>query len=889
MTLAITALALSRIVDFGTGEVHLHLDPSIDRLLPQEDEGKKFYDHVRNVFGSDETLLIALISEDVFTTDVLESVVRITERIEEIDGVHHVVSLSTALNIRSSDEDLEIEPFLTQIPEDPEGLMRIRREALENPIYSGNLVSADGRATALFVYFVDMPEREFAARGIDAAIARIAEEERGRAEVRITGQPHIKVATSQQLLADLRRTIPLVLACGTILTFVFFRTLRGGLAAVLTVSMSMLWTFGFIAWTGRGLNLVTTIVPPLILTIGFAYAVHIISAYYEALRGEEEGPAMYRGLRHVALAVLLTGLTTMVGFLSLMVSPMSAVREFGFFSVVGIASAVIVSMTFTPAFLHALGVPKRRPEPPDVKWFNRGARRLARFDLERRRVVLAAGVLIAIAAVFGITRLQVTSNMIGNFREDSPIRRDFAAINQSLQGSNPFYVVVETEYRDAFTEPVNLRHLQELQAWLREQPEIGGTTSLVDYVRLINRGFHENDPAYLTIPENQNLTAQLLMFGSNREIRNFVDSGYRTANILVRSKAIDSVTILRLIDRIKTRLAQLPDHLHARVTGNTVLLTRTMDDIARAQVSSLALAFVVIYGILAILFTSFRVGLIALIPNALPVVVFFGMMGLSGVHLTVTTSLIACIVLGIAVDDSIHYLTRFNADSRRLASETEGTISALRSVLRPVTITTVVVCFGFLTLTFSELRNQVQFGALASATLAFAWLLDITLTPALCARLGIVSLWDVVTLDLGPDAQTAIPLFRGLTRAQARIVALVASLHASPTGQRILTAGEPGDDMYVVIDGELVATVQRQDQRVELGRLRRGDTFGEVALFHGKRTADVDAITDVRLLQLSRASLERLGRRYPRIALKVTRNLSEILADRLASGTQRIR
>ena len=313
-------------------------------------------------------------------------------------------------------------------------------------------------------------------------------------------------------------------------------------------------------------------------------------------------------------------------------------------------------------------------------------------------MVLAAGALVAIAAVFGITRLQVTSDMIGNFREDSPIRRDFAAINQSLQGSNPFYVVVETEYRDAFTEPVNLRHLQDLQAWLEEQPEIGGTTSLVDYVRLINRGFHENDPAYLSIPENQNLTAQLLMFGANREIRNFVDSRYRTANILVRSKAIDSVTILRLVDRIKTRLAQLPDHLHARVTGNTVLLTRTMDDIARAQVSSLALAFVVIYGILAILFTSFRVGLIALIPNALPVLVFFGAMGLSGIHLTVTTSLVACIVLGIAVDDSIHYLTRFNADSRRLASETEGTISALRSVLRPVTITTVVVCFGFLTL-----------------------------------------------------------------------------------------------------------------------------------------------------------------------------------------------
>jgi predicted RND superfamily exporter protein len=891
--LAITVFAISRIVDFRTGEVHLVFDPSLDRLLPEGDEGKKFYDHVRRVFGSDETLLVALIADDIFTTDVLRSVERMTRRIEEIDGVHHVVSLSTALNIRSVDEDLEIEPFLAQVPEDPSELEQIRQEAYANPIYAGNLVSRDGRATALFVYFVDMSEREFARRGIDAEIAKIAEEERGSAEVRITGPPHVKVATSQQLQSDLRRTTPLVIALSAVLSFAFFRTLAGVLVPQLTIAIAMLWTFGAIAWSGRGLNIVTTIVPPLVQVIGFAYTVHILSAYYEALRksarGDIEQPPMQAGLRQVALPVLLTGLTTLVGFLSLMLSPMSAIREFALFAAVGIASTVLTSLTFAPAVLNALRVPKHVSEPGDVKWFGRTAERLARFNLQHRRAVLMAGLMVAILAGIGISQIEVSSNMIEHFKEDNPVRQDFNAINDYLQGSNPFYIVVDTDYSDAFTEPVNLRQLRDLQDWLQEQPEIGGTTSLVDYVMLINRGFHENDPTYLAIPENQDLTAQLLMFGANNEIRNFVDSRYRTASILVRSKIIDSGSVARLIHRIETRLAELPDHLHATVTGNSVLLTRTLDDIARGQVESLTIAFVAIYAILALLFTSFRVGIIALIPNALPVAIFFGAMGLSGVGLTTTTSLIACIVLGIAVDDSIHYLAHFNADSKRLASESRGTISTLRSIARPVTITTVVICLGFLVLTLSELRNQVQFGALASLTLAFAWLLDITLTPALCSQLRIVSLWDVLTLDLGADPQTSIPLFRGLTHAQARIVALVASVLTFPRGQRILTAGEPGDEMYVVIEGELDVSLAHEEERVQIARLGRGEAVGEVALFHGKRTADVDAVSDVRLLQLSRASLQHLSQRHPRIALKVTQNLNEILAERLASGLPRMR
>jgi hypothetical protein len=320
-----------------------------------------------------------------------------------------------------------------------------------------------------------------------------------------------------------------------------------------------------------------------------------------------------------------------------------------------------------------------------------------------------------------------------------------------------------------------------------------------------------------------------------------------------------------------------------------VLVNKAIDDIARGQAQSLLVACISIYFILALLFASFRVGLIALIPNAVPVLVYFGIMGLADIPLNTVTGLVACIVLGIAVDDSIHYMTRFSEAARAHADERAGTIEALQSVGRPVTFTSIGLCLGFLVMATSNLRTFIHFGVLSSFTMFVAWLLDVTLTPALCSRMRIVNLWDVLTLDLGPDLQRTIPLLSGLRRSQARAVALMTNLQTFPAGHSLMRLGESGDEMYVIIEGELVIWIDRDGKREELVRLRRGDVVGEVALFSNRRTADVEVASDARLLCLNRDSLDRLRSRFPRIASIVFRNLAEILAGRVASTTELLR
>jgi uncharacterized protein len=334
-----------------------------------------------------------------------------------------------------------------------------------------------------------------------------------------------------------------------------------------------------------------------------------------------------------------------------------------------------------------------------------------------------------------VTRIEVSTSLVDNFAPDHPLRVGFARIDEHLNGSNTVHVVIDGGREDAFKSPAGLREVRALQGWLEAQPEVGHTTSIADYVRLIHRAFRGDDPAALRIPDSERSIEQLFFFFWDEQLARFVDDGFASASVEVRVHAMSSAGYAALVERIEGRLRELPDGFHARVTGNTVLVVRAIDDIARGQALSLAAGLASIGALLVAYFRSLRVGLLALLPNLLPVLAYFGALGLSGVTLNPTTALVACMVLGVAVDDTLHYLARYRGFVRAGRTPEEAVVEALRTVARPVALTTVVLCGGLLALTTSELVHQVEFGVLAAATLLLAALLDVTLTPALATLL----------------------------------------------------------------------------------------------------------------------------------------------------------
>jgi predicted RND superfamily exporter protein len=893
LTLILSVLALTAIVNPVTGQMRLNIDPSANRLFSENQSAKQFYDKTRQMFGSDETLIVTIASDDVFTADSMDAIHRITARIEVLPAVHHVVSLANAVDIRTNDGGLDISPFSAALEDGSASPEEIKKRVLGNPLYAGNLVSLAADATALVVYFNDISDRDYIRGGIHEDITGIVEEEKGNNEIFMTGSPYFKFAMVDLLVDDLIWTPPLITIIIAIVLAISFRTLIGIIAPLLTVGAGVILTLGTISALGYSLSMISVLVPPLLMILGLSYAVHVTSEYHQLRhKPDPDNVIIQQTLKHMTLPVLLTGLTTIAGFIALMANPISAVQEFGIFSAIGVVYITILSITFTPALLKLLdrnrGTGTTSENSIPVKGFDRFVDRIALFDLKHRRGIFVAFGLLFLLSLAGMTKIHVSTESITNFSPDSDVRRGFDIVNNKLGGANHFYIVIEGTHTDTFKEPRNLEILKELQDWLEQQPEVGGTLSIADYLMLINQAFNDNDPAFYAIPENKRLITQLLFLSSSDELDSIVDNRYRTANLVVRSRVINSDHMSDLLDRIKSRLEPFPEHLTPVITGNPVLISETLTDIIVGQSKSVALALLFVYAILAVMFMSPRIGAIALLPNIIPVAVYFGSLGFFGISLNPSTSLIAPMVLGIAIDDTIHYFSRFNREVHRHADDRKATLLALKAVGRPVTLTSIGLCLGFLVLMTSELRMQVHVGIMASYALAIAWLSDFLLTPALCASVRFTTLWDALTLDLGDNPEKSIPLLNGLRTSQARIVALMSSIVREPHGKRIISAGDNAAEMYVVIEGKLSTSIEGEDGRIELATHERGDVVGEAGLFYETRTADVDVVEDARLLCLSQTNLDRLSRRYPYIATKVFKNLNKVLATRLYDTTHKL-
>jgi hydrophobe/amphiphile efflux-3 (HAE3) family protein len=731
-----TAVAVTGIVRLGSWppQPRLQIDPSINRLLAAHDDSRQFYERTRQLFGSEETIVVALASDDVFTPDALARLQRITRRVAQLDGVDRVVSLFTALDIRGGDEEgVVIEPFLTQVPGDPAQLAELRARALLNPVYTGNLIAKDGRASAVIVYLEDMPESEFVRSGLDERIEAVVREEQGPLEAWITGAPHVKVATSKLLATSVGRTIPVGAACLALVAFLAYRSRSAVLVPLAAIGLADVWILGTMGWFGYPLNIVTLAIPSLVQTIGFTYTIHVVSEWTTLVReaggAEERSGAAGRALRALSLALFLSSFTTVIGFGSLLLSPLVAVREFGLIGSIGVIYSWVLAVTFAPAALALAAGPGVAQRPHEGR-IERLAVRIARFDVRHRRVIMAGALALLAVCLYGALRIRVSTDFVSNFSREHPARRDFEAVSAHLGGAGGMMVVLDAGQRDAFKDPANLRELEALQRWLEQQPEVGSTTSLADYVKAIHWGFNRRNEGSLRIPESPRLVAQLLFFGASPELLRFVDSTYGATRILVRYRAPDSAGIDALLERIDAHLRDLPAHLHGRVTGGTVLLAQTVDGVSQGQVSSLSFGLLLIFGVMVVTFRSLRVGFWAMVPNALPIAFYFGMLGFSGITLNATTALVACLALGIAVDDTIHLFVRFRNARRAGSGHEDAAVLALRELARPVLVSTVALALGFGALMSAPLKNQAEFGGLAALTLLFAGFMEFAMSPA---------------------------------------------------------------------------------------------------------------------------------------------------------------
>lgn len=877
---------------FAYGALNARIDSSAGTLVDTESPAYRYYEDVRATFGSDEMDIVAVVSSDVFTVDTLAKIEAVTDRLLRIDGVENVESLSTVRNLTAGpDGDIDRSPVMETAPVHSAAIDDLRRTVRENPLLNGTLVSEDGRSAAIFVTYEEMSERDLVASGVHDRVEEALRELEGPEQLYFSGVPRIKVEAAHLIERDILVLGPISFLAVSVVLFLAFRSWRGTLVPALTTGAGTVWTAGLMGFLDVPINIVTLVLPTFLLAVGNAYATHIVARHREETEdGSTSVEAARRTIAHMGTPVFATALTTVLGFASLLAYRISAIRDLGFFSVFGISVLFLLSLSFTVVLLSLLPPEKqrRKRDSSERTRLERALESIGSFSIARPRLVMVVSCLVVAVFAWGATRVRVETTYLSYFQRDDPVRIAVETVNERLgMGDAAFFVAIDGPEPDSITRLDTMYRIAALQDFIDRLPEVASTTSIVDYVKLFHRSFHDNDPAYHSLPDTDQAVAQYMLLLDPEAVDDVLSGDASRGVILVRSNIHVSATMNAVVDKIERFAADaFPDDFHVQATGTRVLLDRTADDLAEGQVGSLLTALFVVFVTLSLQFLSPRFGLVAMAPNLIPIVMFFGILGWSGTPLGIATAMIAAIALGTGVDEAVHLLAEFNHHVRKNADSRAAVLAALRSIGPPVVYNTAALVIGVLVLVGSSFVPLQQFGLFTAINVVVSLLVDLLVLPAILVTARFVTLWDVLSLKLGGGPHEEIPLLRGLTPSQAKVAVLMGVLRSIRRGDAIVRQGEPGSEMYVIVQGS-ARIEQRTGSRTRVLReVGRGGVIGEMGLVRGQaRSADAIAADDTELLVVDERFLQTLQRRYPRIASIVFLNLTRILCDRLEDSS----
>jgi predicted RND superfamily exporter protein len=434
----------------------------------------------------------------------------------------------------------------------------------------------------------------------------------------------------------------------------------------------------------------------------------------------------------------MAGASTVVGFSALLLTHIPAARELGAFAALGVSAVTLISLTTLPAFVSLLPL---RPHADSPRAARIGRALDALLERHARRVsrhagaVLVGWVLLCLAALAFVPRIEVDTDYLSFFPPNSSVRRDFRAINEQLAGAVPIYVVLRGGGAETFGEPANLRALERIQRRFDAIPAVTHSVSVADLVRIVNQAIRDGDPAEARVPDSIGEVAELMLVIPKARKRPLVNVDHSRANLLVRSGEQGSSAVRSLVARLSAVLdEELGDGLRAQITGDTVLLNRSADTLALNQVRTVGVTAVAVFVIVALAFRSLSLALVALAPNLVPVLLFYGLLGAGLAPLSLPTSMIGSIVLGIAVDDTVHFLARYRSGRSEGLSSVDAVIQCGRRVGRPIAITSAMLFLGFLVVALSGFATLREFGLLVGLTILICLATDLILLPALLVR-----------------------------------------------------------------------------------------------------------------------------------------------------------
>ena len=749
----------------------LKMDTSNEGFLHESSPILKDYYEFKDQFGRDERAIISITSDTIFTKAFLTKLKKMQDDIEaNVPYIDDITSLINVRNTHGEGDSLIVDDLVETMPSDMKGFEKLQETALSSKLYKNLLINEKGNITTIVietvavvsenssdeesldsfddamseddtkkdepvVYLSDAQNTEF----VRALRATVAKYDSPNFKLNIAGSTTVVDALKQSMQHDMQKFMKITFLIIIIFLFVMFRRASAVVYPVIVVIFSLLGTLGLMASFGVAFKLPTQILPSLLLAVSVGATVHLLSIFFDEFNetGDKEA-AIKHTLGHSGLAIMMTSVTTAVGIGSFAGSGVAPISDMGTFASIGVLISLILTLTLLPALLVVTKMKPRESDTHTHSKFDVMMTRFAEFPIKHyKSIIMVSVVLIGMSFYFG-SKIELSHNPLKWFPISDENRVATELLYKKLKGTVTVEVVIDTHEENGWYKPERLKKLDEVTEKLSHYEhgdyKVGKVMSLIDVVKETNRALHENEQSAYSVPSDYALIAQEMLLFENSgsdDLEDLVDSQFSKTRVTIKLPWLDAIKSEPVIQHIREVFTKAFPNSSVKETGVVILLNETLGESVKSSVTSYLIAYSAIAILMVFILGGVRLGLLSMVPNLAPIIMGLLIMYLMDIPLDMFTLLIGSIAIGLAVDDTIHFMHNYRRYYKDTKDEKEAIRRTFLTTGKAMVITSIVLSLGFFSYTQGYMYSTFNFGFLTGSVILVALLADLLLVPAL--------------------------------------------------------------------------------------------------------------------------------------------------------------
>ncbi len=725
-----------------------HTEPN---LLPKDHEENIKYNKFLEIFGEEGNLIILAIQDSaVFTAENFNKWNNFSKELNSYPEVDFTASIGDIKTLKKDKKNQKffVEPLYKNEPSTNDEVKKIKDELFNNLPFFDNFLFNKSSGTIRTAVYLDKEivntriRERFVFDDLNPAIEKF-EKETGL-DIRVSGMPYIRTMNAQNIIDEIGIFVGLALLVTSLIFFLFFRSYRATFITMTVVSIGVIWALGFIGWFQYEISVLMALIPPLIIVIGVPNAIFFINKYQQEVKKHgNQAKSLQRIISKIGNATLMTNLTTASGFATFIFIKSQLLREFGIIASINIMAIFFLSILIIPIIYSFMHKPKvKHLKHLERKWMEAIVDWMEKTVRHHRIAIYISTVIIIIVSIIGVYMIRVSGSIIEDMPKGKQFYKDIVFFENEFGGIMPLEILIDTKRKKGVMNLSTLKRMNKLDEELDEIPELSKSVSILNLVKYSKQAFYNGNPKYYQLPTEQEKNF-ILAYTKNSDtnsdmLKNFVDSTGQYARITTFMRDIGTDKMTRIEERLHEKIDKaFPKNKYdVTLTGKALVFLKGTNYLIKNLVISLSLAIFIISLFMAWMFRSYKMIIISLLPNILPLLITAGLMGYLGVPIKPSTILVFSVAFGISVDDTIHFLAKYRQELiAHKWNVRKSVYGALRETGLSMFYTSIVLFFGFLVFTVSSFGGTKALGGLVSVTLLFAMVANLLLLPSLLLSL----------------------------------------------------------------------------------------------------------------------------------------------------------